>query len=197
MRSGRAMIRGIKPKPSRSQRDVLSLHQDHHRNFLTAVDSIAPSTACHRTRRKSSCRFVRAATRILRDASRAQLAKLPFAATQRVAAAGIGPAAYRLSTDCSPTEQSGITVGWGALAPSRKARLKGASIELHPNWCSASRSLAGSQGDEVCRDFIETPCRPPVSIGALRCFKAALSPDPLERRYGLAAQMRFEPTTLR
>ena len=161
MRSGQAMIRGIKPKPARSQRDMLSLHQDHHRNFLTAVDSIAPSTACHRTRRKSSCRFVRAATRILRDASRAQLAKLPFAAKQLVAAAGIGPAAYRLSTDCSPTEQSGITVGWGALAPSRKPRLKGASIELHPNWCSASRSLAGSQGDEVCRDFIETPCHPP------------------------------------
>ena len=37
----------------------------------------------------------------------------------------------------------------------------------------------------------------PVSIGALRCFKAALSPDPLERRYGLAAQIGFESTTLR
>jgi hypothetical protein len=59
-----------------------------------------------------------------------------------------------------PPELSGITVGRGAWARTRTPRFKGecSPIELHPNWCL-----------------------PSVSIGALRFFRPALSPDQLER----------------
>ena len=86
---GPMVIVGIKPKPSRSKRDVLSLHQDHHWKFLTAADVFATPAACHRTRAEPHRRSERAATRILRNASRAQLAKLPFAATHFVIPAGL------------------------------------------------------------------------------------------------------------